>query len=286
MSTVAEYTSGAVSGSSGTVSGTVNVVSDTGFDQLQMPNNSTADYARFDVSAMDAYTVQFYLHTPAAWAGSAVDVFRGQVGATSIESRVTFGGSSQPGRVIMYRTSATVAAQSASGLLSVSSVYRVQMSVDSVADTMRLRIFNLGSDASIYDSGTVSAATAGSITRLLFGDNSNNNSLGTWAVSRIKVTNAVETLARHASDSAQLSTPVVVLGDTTSDSGAGDGEQIVTWAPVAGAASYDAYIVTGLGASETPDQEDFSLVAAGVSSPYTFTGLVAGRNAYGIKAKA
>lgn len=80
-----------------------------------------------------------------------------------------------------------------------------------------------------------------------------------------------------------LDTPVVTLGTTTNPStvGGSDGSQVVTWAAISGAASYDAYLAT----EATPDQGDFVLEATGVTSPYTFTGLSEGVYAFGIQAK-
>lgn len=82
----------------------------------------------------------------------------------------------------------------------------------------------------------------------------------------------------------QLATPVVTLGAAINPSTVGgvDGSQAVTWAAVSGANSYEAWIAAGA----SPAQGDFTLVATGVTSPYTFTGLTAGEWAYGIKAKA
>lgn len=82
----------------------------------------------------------------------------------------------------------------------------------------------------------------------------------------------------------QLATPVVTLGAATNPStvGGADGSQVVTWAAVPSASSYEAWIANGA----SPAQGDFTLVATGVTSPYTFTGLTAGERAYGIKAKA
>lgn len=82
----------------------------------------------------------------------------------------------------------------------------------------------------------------------------------------------------------QLATPVVTLGTATNPStvGGSNGSQVVTWAAVPGASSYEAWIANGA----SPAQGDFTLVATGVTSPYTFTGLTAGQRAYGIKAKA
>ncbi len=82
---------------------------------------------------------------------------------------------------------------------------------------------------------------------------------------------------------ATLATPVVTLGAVTNPStvGGSNGSQVVTWAAVPGASSYEAWIASGA----SPAQGDFTRVATGVTSPYTFTGLTAGERSYGIKAK-
>lgn len=87
-----------------------------------------------------------------------------------------------------------------------------------------------------------------------------------------------------ASVSNQLTTPTLTAGTTVEPStiGGTDGTQDVSWAAVPSAASYNAYHADGL----TPAQGDFTLVASGVTSPYTFTGLDAGDHSFGIKAIA
>ena len=82
----------------------------------------------------------------------------------------------------------------------------------------------------------------------------------------------------------QLDTPVVTLGTVTNPStiGGSNGTAVVSWSAVSNATSYDAYVAPG----SSPAQGDFTLVASGVTSPYTFTGLSAGTKSFGIKAKA
>jgi hypothetical protein len=80
-----------------------------------------------------------------------------------------------------------------------------------------------------------------------------------------------------------LSTPTVTLGAVTNPTtiGGSNGTQLVTWPAVSGATTYDAYIAS----NGTPVQGDFTLVASGVTSPYTFTGLHSGTDSFGIMAK-
>lgn len=83
----------------------------------------------------------------------------------------------------------------------------------------------------------------------------------------------------------RLATPVVTLGATTPPTApsASDGQQVVTWPAVPGAAGYSAHIST---VTSNPEDSDFTLVAATVTSPYVFTGLAPGLYAFGIRAKA
>jgi len=79
-----------------------------------------------------------------------------------------------------------------------------------------------------------------------------------------------------------LTTPTVTLGTTTNPTTVGgtNGSQVVSWGAVTNATTYDAYKAT----KASPLQSDFTLVAAGVTSPYTFTGLGAGTYSFGILA--
>jgi hypothetical protein len=61
---------------------------------------------------------------------------------------------------------------------------------------------------------------------------------------------------------------------------------VVTWSAVSGATSYEAWITKNDPNDPNPLQADFTLVATGVSSPYTFVGLSQANYDYGIKAKA
>ena len=82
----------------------------------------------------------------------------------------------------------------------------------------------------------------------------------------------------------QLDTPAVVDAGFTEPStiGGSDGTQTVTWAAVPNATSYSALHADG----NAPAQGDFTVVANGVTSPYTFTGIDAGDHSFGIRANA
>jgi hypothetical protein len=84
--------------------------------------------------------------------------------------------------------------------------------------------------------------------------------------------------------STQLSTPSVSSGTIVNPTtvGGSNGTAVATWSAVANATSYEAWKAN----NGTPAQGDFTLVATGVTSPYTFTGLTGSTWALGIKAKA
>ena len=167
-------------------------------------------------------------------------------------------------------------------------VYRVEVAAlaGSAVDNSTLRCdYYLGDDttpvATGYTSTTANLGAAQTFDRALIGRQN--------AASAVVLD--IDTLAWAAQSdyigppSVPLATPVVTLGaktDATTQGGT-DGTQTVTWPAIPGAASYEAHIALG---TPAPTQGDFTLKAAGVTSPYTFTGLPAGQHAYGIKAKA
>lgn len=115
-------------------------------------------------------------------------------------------------------------------------------------------------------------------------------SSGSFAVMDVQVSTGSSTQTEIADyvATAPLSTPVVTLGATTAPTTVGgtNGSQVVTWAAVAGATSYEAWVTKNDANDPNPLQGDFTLVATGVTSPYTFTGLNPAQYDYGIKAKA
>lgn len=99
----------------------------------------------------------------------------------------------------------------------------------------------------------------------------------------VKVHTAADATGLIGPFSAPLATPTVTLTGSTGPTsiGGSNGTATVSWPAVSGAGAYDAYKAAGT----SPAQEDFTLVASGVTSPYTFTGLSAGGQSVGIKAR-
>lgn len=152
-------------------------------------------------------------------------------------------------------------------------------------DTLDVRVYEAGSAtphtqvSGALAADLASAAGIGSV-RYGFGTASTGlSSIDTndgWAIG------SGDWLARYDLDE-PLATPVINIDSFSHPTtiGGSEGTATISWGAVSGAVSYQAYIATG----SSPAQEAFTLVASGVTSPYTFTGLSAGVKAFGIKAK-
>lgn len=181
------------------------------------------------------------------------------------------------------------------GTMSLNTWYRLELMVtlSATAGTYRIAVYpgDTGTPVSGMDSGVRTTANGGgglntggdSYTQIRFGAKSSSNAgtvtmyMDDWAYD----TGTTTLLGAYVDT---LTTPSVSLGTTTNPStvGASNGSQVVTWSAVAGATSYEAWRASG----STPTQGDFTQIATGVTSPYTFTGLTAGTYSFGIKAKA
>ncbi|HEX2244540.1 MAG TPA: hypothetical protein VHK27_15065 [Gammaproteobacteria bacterium] len=81
-----------------------------------------------------------------------------------------------------------------------------------------------------------------------------------------------------------LDTPIVTVADTTDPTeGNSDGSIEITWPPVEGAESYEAFIGNGHNLPPTTPVP-LTLVAEGVTSPYLYTGLPFGEYTVGVRA--
>lgn len=151
-------------------------------------------------------------------------------------------------------------------------------------DTLDVRVYEPGSatpHTQISGSLAANMASAAGIGAVRFGFGTASTGLGSidtndgWAVG------SGDWLDRYDLDE-PLETPVINVTDYTHPTtiGGNDGTATVSWGAVAGAASYQAYIATGA----SPNQEAFTLVESGVTSPYTFENLPAGAFSLGIKA--
>ncbi len=159
-------------------------------------------------------------------------------------------------------------------------INRFEFLIDTVAGTFSTRVF-AGDSATHYSSMTWTGASFGSLNITGFNMGSLNSATHTGWFDDAQIEEGIATwIGPYA---APLATPVVTISAQTAASGGGsDGTATVTWPAIPGAASYTAHKATG----GSPAQGDFAQVAAGVTSPYTFTGLPAGTVSLGIRAKA
>ena len=120
--------------------------------------------------------------------------------------------------------------------------------------------------------GTKNIASSGETGELTIG----------WASTTTPTSTAVLLRAATGAQPLVAPTPVVASTIQPTTTTSTDGSATVTWEPVSGASGYSAHIAETM----TPGQEDFTLVASSVTSPYTFTGLKTGAYSFGIKALA
>ncbi len=173
---------------------------------------------------------------------------------------------------------------SSSGSLSAATPYVLMILIDKGANTFSAVAYPRGST-------TVTASISGTLGGAM--KDASNLQQVRWAIGTATSLSYLDTNSDFAVGHGDwlartdvitlLDTPTVTLGSVTNPTtiGGNDGTAVVSWPAVSNATSYDAYLATG----SSPAQGDFTLVASGVTSPYTFTGLNAGDKAFGIKAK-
>ena len=206
-------------------------------------------------------------------------------------ARLSSAASTQTAQVTILTTGAVVlygqsngsgsANNSGSAVLTPGTWYEIELAYTvGASGTLRVGVYTLDG-ATFYTSPTVTVNTgADPVGVLHFGQfNTSTAALGTFWVDGVELDDAATGIAGPSLPA--LPTPVVTLGAKTTSSGS-NGTQTVTWPAVSGAVSYEAWRASG----SNPAQGDFTLVQAGVTSPFTFTGLAAGTYSYGIKAKA
>lgn len=167
------------------------------------------------------------------------------------------------------------------GTLALNTEYVFAFTLDDTTGTATLRIFAVGSSTPIWSKTDISGQNYVSAQPFTHIDNGSGIAAGTIAVMDDQVNAGSGSEIPDYVPSTPLGTPVVTLGtvkNPTTDT-ATDGTQQISWPAVANAATYDARLAT----TATPQESDFTTVATGVTSPYTFTGLGKGTFAFGVK---
>ena len=286
MATLASWTAGTLPTVIGSGVTLVTGGGPTGVDAIQFDQAaSTASTVQLTFTAATTVGLRAYLKMPASWASSSQRIMGGRVNGANLSGAFNLAGSGSAGQARLNNNGgATTVASSSTGVLSLDTWYRVELLINHTTNQARLGVFALASDTALYDSGWQASTYGASTSRLDVGPNLTTPTMPTMRAADIQATDSVATWVGRASwDATPLDTPVVTIASqTAATTGNSDGTATVTWPAVSGAASYVAYRAPGT----SPAQGDFTQVATGVTSPYTFTGLGAGVYSLGIKAKA
>lgn len=256
-----------------------------GLKMIMATGTTPASLVRVTSLASNAqYSVSFFIKTPASNPASALDLHgpRGTSGMGTLQWSPT-------GKLQWRDLTPTTFDIAAAGVLSANTFYRVTVrytvnTTTGTAGTLKVNVYTLTGTAvsgANIDNSTVNLGTS-PIVGMQWG--SSQGIAGTFGVDEIQIEDGITTEIADYVASTPLSTPVITLGATTNPTvvGGSDGRQVVSWSAVANATSYEAWLApTG-----TPTQGDFTRVATGVTSPYTFLGLSGATYSVGVKAKA
>lgn len=251
---------------------------------LKMPASATSLNVVFGAAHAPlggtSYAARFYLYFTAL-PGVASTLWRTNAASSALLTRIniTAGGLF----TLQYNNGSTVTAWTSSVTVPINQWVRVEVYTVLGASGQVQAAFYAGDATTPLDAGGASGVTinSGPLVAATFGKYGSDTYVTDFWFDDLALDN--EAAGFMGPYSEQLPTPAVTLGSTTNPTtvGATDGSQVVTWAAVGGAGSYDAYRAPG----SSPAQEDFTLVASGVTSPYTFTGLAVGTYSFGIKAR-
>ena len=161
-------------------------------------------------------------------------------------------------------------------------INRIEVTVNTVTGAIACNVFDADSTTPYLTvSGTGGSMASANIGRFDLGAISGSNTI--W-LDDVQVEDGTTTPIGPYVPTTTLGTPSPTISSQTNPSSVGgnNGSVTVAWAAIPNAASYDAYVAAGT----SPAQGDYTLVQAGVTSPFTYTGLTAGARTYGIEAKA
>lgn len=252
-----------------------------GWDAIQLAQQaSEACSVRLGFTSRASAAIRGYYRTPAAWPASSAPQMMARKTSSIGGGRFNLAGSGQPGQARLWSADASASiAQSATGLLELSTWYRVELLINQAAGQARLGIFPLASAVAVYDTGWLAGNVDDAISIAEFGSALANPTVGTTRLAQLIVTDVIADWVGPApGDTAvtRLDTPVltVVAATSPSSAGASDGTATITWPPVPGAGRYQA--------RANPGGTGWVDKASTVTSPYQVTGLPVGTSQLGV----
>lgn len=184
MATVVEWNSGALPATGGVDEPIVDG------DEIVIPGPGQG-YAMFTPSPLpEEFALRFYVRTPEAWASSATNIFR-SISTSGITSICALAGTGAPGQVrFSGQGGNTSTTSSSNNLLSLGSLYRVEMLVNGPEDTFRGRVYDDGNSL-LWDTGDVAGECSGEVIRVELGKTASND-LGEFRLSHIRVDDTLD----------------------------------------------------------------------------------------------
>lgn len=251
-------------------------------------STSGGAYAQYDLGSTTEIALRKYMRWTALPSADTGIIWLGNGSSQRLHVEVTTTGA------MRVRDDANAARWNGAVTTSVGTVstgtwirYQLEATMSATVGTFRLRAYSLDSTTPLtnMDSGAMTGQNTGpdAWTTLRVGvKTSTGTNTGTAYLDDIAFDPATSTAIGPYTE--VLATPTLTVDDFSDPTtvGGSDGSITISWGAIAGATSYDAYIAPG----PDPDPGDFTLVEAGVTSPYEFDGLEDGLWAPGIQAKA
>jgi hypothetical protein len=206
-----DWEDGAPSASGGAVTSGIVTTTDLGpYTKANFPQGAGTASLTWTTENLAAYSVRFYLHAPASWSDTAAAIFHAMTGSTLLPG-LDVSGSLTPGQLRWKLNTSDEAFRTTAHSMVTSTVYRVEIQVDTVNNTIQGGLFAMGGTVPVYNSGVLSGVVGNAANKFSFGRIKNMASLPDFSISRIKVVNSVGSwIGRHSTDT--LPGPPELLG--------------------------------------------------------------------------
>ncbi len=183
-------------------------------DDAVFPTGSTTSAFQWDVTAVAAFTVRFYVTMPASWPSLSGSIFMAQTLANDHIARLNLAGVGAPGQVRFFRLSGVAGQSSPSSTVATATRYRFEYQVDNANSTLRGAVFAMGTNAPLFDTGLLTGQTMGS-------------DPARFSIGRLSVTADLGDL--HIGHIAAVDTVGSWIGPDASDTVAGPSSLPISW---------------------------------------------------------